>query len=173
MDEDLWLFGYGSLIWRPGFDFVERRKARVDGVARRFWQGSTDHRGVVGAPGRVVTLVEHAGAHCWGVAFRVEAARKADVITMLDAREQGGYVQTQLRATLDDERVIDALSYVAQPDNPHHLGPATVAELAAQIRTAVGPSGPNLEYALKLHAALTELSILDDDLELLVAALAQ
>jgi cation transport regulator ChaC len=72
MREALWIFGYGSLVWRPSFPFAERRGAWIDGFARRFWQGSTDHRGVPGAPGRVVTLEPDARARCFGVAYRVD-----------------------------------------------------------------------------------------------------
>ena len=71
MREALWIFGYGSLVWRPSFPFAERRGAWIDGFARRFWQGSTDHRGVPGAPGRVVTLEHATGARCFGAAYRI------------------------------------------------------------------------------------------------------
>jgi len=69
--DPLWIFGYGSLVWRPSFPHRERRPAILSGFARRFWQGSTDHRGVPGAPGRVVTLVAEAGAECWGMVYAV------------------------------------------------------------------------------------------------------
>ncbi|HJK98062.1 MAG TPA: gamma-glutamylcyclotransferase, partial [Polyangiaceae bacterium LLY-WYZ-14_1] len=71
MSADLWIFGYGSLVWRPAFAYVERRPARLRGFARRFWQGSTDHRGVPGAPERVVTLVEEPSLEVGGTAYRV------------------------------------------------------------------------------------------------------
>ena len=64
-----WIFGYGSLMWRPDFEYCQCHNAWIDGWGRRFWQGSTDHRGVPGAPGRVATLVREPGAKCWGTAF--------------------------------------------------------------------------------------------------------
>lgn len=75
--ESVWVFGYGSLIWRPGIAFRERRVARIRGWTRRFWQGSHDHRGLPHAPRRVVTLVPEPGASCEGVAFRVAADAKS------------------------------------------------------------------------------------------------
>ena len=69
----MWLFGYGSLIWRPDIKFLAREPARLQGWVRRFWQGSHDHRGLPHSPGRVVTLVESTHGHCDGVAYLVDA----------------------------------------------------------------------------------------------------
>src|SRR6185295_1207277 len=87
----LWLFAYGSLIWRPGFQYAERTRGHVRGWSRRFWQGSTDHRGLPGAPGRVLTVTPDAAATCWGVAYRLEPGRRDAILRELDRREQGGY----------------------------------------------------------------------------------
>lgn len=153
----LWLFGYGSLIWRPSFPFVERRPAVARDHARRFWQGSTDHRGVPGDPGRVVTLLPTPGARCEGVAYRVPDPEVDAVLAHLDVREQGGYVRLDLTVDLAaPTATIAALTYVAAPDNPDWLGPAPVPEIARQIARCRGPSGPNREYLLRLAAALRE-----------------
>jgi cation transport protein ChaC len=80
---DVWVFGYGSLVWRPDFPFAESRIATIEGWERRFWQGSTDHRGVPDAPGRVVTLVEAPGAVCWGRAYLIGASSRDEVTQML------------------------------------------------------------------------------------------
>ena len=88
-----WVFGYGSLVYRPGFEFEEQSLGRLDGWERRFWQGSTDHRGVPGAPGRVATLTEVPGGHVHGVAYRLAAAHREDILATLDHREKGGYAR--------------------------------------------------------------------------------
>jgi cation transport regulator ChaC len=160
-EEPLWIFGYGSLVWRPAFDHAERVPAVVRGWARRFWQGSTDHRGVPGAPGRVVTLVREATATCWGMAYRVGPERAGDVLAGLDHREQGGYdreiVEIELQATTGRPGRVRALMYLATHENPNYLGPAPPHEIARQVVQSVGPSGPNREYVLRLAEALRDL----------------
>ena len=165
MQADLWIFGYGSLIWRPAFRYAERRPGWLDGYARRFWQGSTDHRGVPAAPGRVVTLVREAASRCAGVAYRVEAGAREEVLARLDERESGGFERVAVEAAFGAGSVRSALSYVAAPGNPNYLGPAPLDAMAAQIRAACGPSGPNLEYLERLAAALRELGGQDAHVE--------
>ncbi len=86
---EVWLFGYGSLIWKADFDYIERRPARIHGWARRFWQGSHDHRGTPQAPGRVVTLIPDPDAHCAGMAYLITP----EVFDHLDHREKNGYLR--------------------------------------------------------------------------------
>ena len=159
-----WIFGYGSLVWRPAFAYAERRVGALDGFARRFWQGSTDHRGAPGAPGRVVTLVEEPGAVCWGVAFRVAEELCEDVLEALDRRESGGFARRRVEVRLREAggARVPALVYVAAPGNPNFLGPAPAPEIAAQVLRSHGPSGSNREYVLRLEAALEELGAYDD-----------
>jgi cation transport regulator ChaC len=162
MREALWIFGYGSLVWRPSFPFAERRGAWLDGFARRFWQGSTDHRGVPGAPGRVVTLEPDARARCFGVAYRVDDEAATRTLEGLDHRERGGYVRQRLPLYFADGGVAHGLVYIATPENPNYLGPAPLEAIAAQVACARGPSGPNVEYVLRLAGALRELLAEDD-----------
>ena len=158
-DQDRWIFGYGSLIWRPDFEHSERRTAFADGWMRRFWQGSVDHRGVPGAPGRVVTLLPSPGSRCWGAAFRVESAHWDQVLDRLDLREVGGYDRVELSLGLaDSDRRLSAVTYVATADNDNFLGEAPMDEIARQVLSAQGPSGHNVAYVLQLAKALRELS---------------
>lgn len=166
----VWIFGYGSLVWRPAFEYVERQPARIEGFMRRFWQGSTDHRGVPGAPGRVVTLLPAPGVWCTGAAYCVAPERVGAVLAGLDVREKGGYQRQRLPLFLHDGRVIpDGLVYRATPENDDYLGAASVAAIAAQIVSSRGPSGENLEYLLRLGAALREMGTPDPHVEDLIA----
>ncbi|MDY7233270.1 gamma-glutamylcyclotransferase [Hyalangium rubrum] len=153
----MWIFGYGSLIFRPSFPFEERREAWLRDWARRFWQGSTDHRGTPEAPGRVVTLVPEPGARCWGVAYRIASERVEEVLAHLDYREQGGYERHWVRLeTRESPPPSEALMYVAGPTNPLYLGPSALEEIAAVVRSAHGPSGPNRDYVRLLAEALAQ-----------------
>jgi glutathione-specific gamma-glutamylcyclotransferase len=166
-----WVFGYGSLIWRPSFAHAEQRSAVLRGWARRFWQGSTDHRGVPGAPGRVVTLVEAPGDACRGVAYRLAAEHAGGVLTELDVRERGGYERREVALELDGGTAEHGLVYIATPANHNYLGPAPLDAIAAQIAHARGPSGPNPEYVLRLADALRALGAEDPHVYALEALL--
>ena len=169
-----WIFGYGSLIWRTGFAHVERRPARLRDFVRRFWQGSTDHRGRPGAPGRVVTLVPTPGGCCEGVAYRVAPEHGEEVLAQLDRRERGGYLRREVPLELASPRAIAtrAVVWIAEPGNPNYLGPASLDAIAAQIRQSAGPSGPNPEYVLRLAQALAELGVHDPEVSALASLLA-
>ena len=157
----LWIFGYGSLVWRPAFPHRERRAAFIEGWERRFWQGSTDHRGVPGAPGRVVTLVPCEGKTCWGMAYHVPGEDVAATLDQLDHRERGGYARRNVTLEFRDGERVDGLIYVATPANHNFLGPAELTEIAKQVRDASGPSGTNQEYVLRLADALREIDAED------------
>jgi cation transport protein ChaC len=173
VDPVKWIFGYGSLIWRPDFAYQEQRQARLPGWRRRFWQASPDHRGVPGAPGRVVTLVRDTQAVCHGVAYLPTVDDWPEIITALDIREQNGYVLHAVSVSFDDGSTAEAITYIAGPHNPSFIGPAPLAEMAAQIADAQGPSGPNREYVLRLAATLDELGIHDEEVHALSSALCE
>lgn len=154
----VWLFGYGSLIFKADFPYIERQPASIGGWSRRFWQGSHDHRGTPSAPGRVVTLIEDAGAHCAGMAYLIQP----DVFAHLDHREKNGYLRLAIDIHFDDGRTEEGLVYIATEDNAAFLGAATEQDIANHIAAAAGPSGPNRDYLLELAHALRELGKEDE-----------
>lgn len=149
----VWLFGYGSLIYKTDFPYIERRPASIRGWERRFWQGSHDHRGTPHAPGRVVTLIPAAEAICVGMAYLIEP----ETFGPLDVREKNGYLRVATEFTLDDERHVEGLVYIATADNSAFLGPASEREIARHIAESRGPSGPNRDYLIGLANALRTL----------------
>jgi cation transport protein ChaC len=151
--EQIWLFGYGSLIFKADFPFIARRPASIRGWARRFWQGSHDHRGTPAAPGRVVTLTPQAHAVCAGMAYLITP----QVFDHLDHREKNGYLRLSADIDFDDGASEPGLLYIAAEDNAAFLGPAPESEIARQIAAATGPSGRNRDYVTDLAAALRGL----------------
>jgi cation transport regulator ChaC len=150
------------LVWRPGFAYAERRVGVVCGFARRFWQGSLDHRGVPGSPGRVVTLVEEPGTRCHGVVYRLHPEGADVILRALDHREKGGYIRARVAVELGDASVVQALTWIGDPGCSEYLGPAEEHVIAQQVRGSVGPSGRNDDYVLQLAAALREMGAVDE-----------
>ncbi len=156
MTDTTWVFGYGSLIWRQDFPYIDARRACIDGWTRRFWQGSHDHRGVHSDPGRVVTLVEAPGERCHGRAFLVES----DVFVHLDDREVNGYERHRIDIQFDDGQT-PGVVYRAAVNNFAFLGDAPLDEMVAQIKRCTGRSGRNVDYVLELARSLRGLEVSD------------
>ena len=149
----VWLFGYGALIYKADFPYLERRPASIANWTRRFWQGSHDHRGTPDAPGRVVTIIEEPGALCHGMAYLVTP----EVFAHLDHREKNGYLRLAIAIAFEDGDSVEGLVYIATPDNTAFLGAASEQEIAQHIARSAGPSGPNSDYLNHLASALREL----------------
>jgi cation transport protein ChaC len=153
----VWLFGYGSLIFKADFPFIERRPASIAGWTRRFWQGSYDHRGTESSPGRVATLVAEPGAACAGMAYLITP----EVFAHLDHREKNGYLRLAADILFDDGSSVEGLVYIATQDNAAFLGQASERDIARQIAASSGPSGRNRDYLVDLAHALRELGMDD------------
>ncbi len=156
--DSVWLFGYGSLIFKADFPYLERRPARIANWSRRFWQGSHDHRGTQEAPGRVATLVPQPGALCAGMAYLITP----EVFAHLDYREKNGYLRLATEIAFDDGSSVEGLVYIATADNAAFLGEATEHDIARHIASARGPSGHNRAYLTDLAHALRELGMIDE-----------
>jgi len=168
--KELWVFGYGSLLWKPGFKYEEKKACYVKGFIRRFWQASTDHRGKPEFPGRVVTLVRDEKGLVWGNAYRVAEENREAVIEYLDEREKGGYSQSVHPAYgRDGSKAFDVLFYIGTEDNKAFINGEKIEDTAKIIAKAVGPSGKNVDYLGMLHKALRDAKVEDPHVEQLVS----
>ena len=168
---DLWVFGYGSLMWNPGFDHVEVVRARLHGFRRALCVHSHVHRGTMQRPGLVLGLDR--GGACSGLAFRIEAGRVDHTLDYLRARElvTNVYLERDVRVCLADGRTVTATTYIVDRAHPQYA-PSMPAEAAAAIVAgAVGQSGPNPDYVRNTVEHLRALSIRDRYLEAVAAAL--
>lgn len=173
LPDDLWVFGYGSLLWRPGFAFTERIPARVTGLHRSLCVYSFVHRGTPERPGLVLGLDR--GGACRGIAFHVAPADRAATIEYLREREQATsvYLEVLRGVTLlgQQERRIEALTYVVDRGHPQYAGKLSLDERLHLIRQGHGRSGPNPEYVLATVAELEALGCRDAELHMLAERL--
>eukprot|EP00095_Tigriopus_kingsejongensis_P002800 maker-scaffold157_size297442-snap-gene-1.29 protein:Tk02800 transcript:maker-scaffold157_size297442-snap-gene-1.29-mRNA-1 annotation:"cation transport regulator-like protein 1-like" len=147
----LWVFGYGSLCWHPGFEYGDQAKGHIQGFARRFWQGNTEHRGTKAQPGRVATLVEEHNASTHGMAFQLKGEK---ALKYLEQREchLGGYITlvTMFHPRESERSPFPVLLYIATESNEHWMGPAKALDIAQQVIDCSGRAGHNVEYVLRL-----------------------
>jgi glutathione-specific gamma-glutamylcyclotransferase len=171
---DLWVFGYGSLMWNPGFDFVERVSARLIGLHRALCVYSFVHRGTPERPGLVLGLDR--GGMCRGIAFRVAAAARAKTLDYLRGREQvtAVYRETTRRIELEEaaRRQVTAVCYIADRGHVQYAGRLTLAEQLHHVRQGHGQSGANRDYVLEAVRALEALGYRETELHLLAERLA-
>ncbi|MGO9742980.1 MAG: gamma-glutamylcyclotransferase [Roseiarcus sp.] len=170
--DEFWVFGYGSLIWNPGFEFAERRGALLFGWTRRLCVWSHVYRGAPEAPGLVFGL--DAGGECFGVAYRVEARRREATLDYLRERElvTNVYLEIEAEAELDAGERVRAVTYAADTAHPQYAGLLPRERALEIVRRSRGKSGPNADYLLDTHAEFARLGIVDAELDWLCERLA-
>lgn len=172
---EIWVFGYGSLCWNPGFEYSRCVTGYIRGYVRRFWQGNTTHRGTQEKPGRVVTLVEDNNGITWGCAYKITGHI---ALTYLKHREcsLGGYITRYTkfypRVAADHMELsgeaFPTLLYIATEANHLWMGESPLKTIAKEIVECEGPSGHNVEYLIRLANFMREelrgVSVEDDHL---------
>lgn len=157
----MWVFGYGSLIWKADFPFETKAVGHVKGFERKFYQHSTDHRGTPEKPGRVVTLVPSSPeSQVWGVAYKIRNKDVKEVVNQLDYREQGGYKRMQVvfYPKMIQANPFQITIYVGTTDNLNYAEEADEDSIAKQIVNSSGPSGTNAEYVYNLATSMRTIA---------------
>lgn len=169
---ETWIFGYGSLMWNPGFAFSEARRSRLTGYHRAFCIYSIHYRGTERRPGLVLGLDR--GGVCEGLAFRIAPERSAETLAYLRRREliYGVYrealVPVELASDRHPEPIVWAITYIAERAHPAYAGRLPLAREAALIRRSAGQGGTNLDYLASTRRHLMELGIREPRLDRLV-----
>ncbi len=172
-DEDLWVFAYGSLMWRPGFDHAAREPARLIGAHRALCVWSHVHRGTPERPGLVLGLDR--GGMCRGIAYLVRVSARATTLAYLRAREQVTMVYRETTRPVlllgHPEQRVQAVCFMVDRSHPQYAGRLDLAEQLHHVRQGHGQSGNNRDYVLATVKALEALGCRDRDLHLLAQRL--
>ncbi|MFK7938367.1 MAG: gamma-glutamylcyclotransferase [Roseovarius sp.] len=162
----MWVFGYGSLLWNPGFDVAERVQGTLAGYNRSFCMRSIHHRGTEEHPGLVLALDQNPRTRCDGVAMAVHDHAQDQVLAYLREREliSSAYLEKMLTLNLSDGRTVEAVVYVIDESHVQYCGGLDLEEQAQIIARAHGGMGPNTEYLFNTASHLDELGIHDPDL---------
>jgi glutathione-specific gamma-glutamylcyclotransferase len=170
---DLWVFGYGSLMWRPGFEYIEKVPARLIGEHRALCVYSFDHRGTPEKPGLVLGLDR--GGACRGIAFRVAAELREVTIDYLRAREQTTHVYREVMRSVwlntGSQQRVSALTYVADRSHVQYAGRLPLGEQLRIVRQGHGRSGNNRDYVLATVTAIEAEGFRDEQLHRLAMML--
>ena len=170
---DLWIFAYGSLMWRPGFDHLERVPARIIGAHRSLCVLSHVHRGTPERPGLVLGLDR--GGTCRGIAYRVTQSQRDATIRYLREREQINNVYREVMRSIwllgEAERRVEALCYVVDRGHPQYAGRMSLEQQLHYVRQGHGRSGANRDYVISTVAELEALGFRDAELHLLAERL--
>jgi glutathione-specific gamma-glutamylcyclotransferase len=163
----MWVFGYGSLLWDPGFEVAQSAVATLGGYGRSFCMRSIHHRGTDADPGLVLALDRANGASCRGLALAVAPGQEAQTLAGLREREliSSAYLEKHLDVTLDSGETLRAVTYVIDADHVQYCGGLTLEQQARIIARAVGGRGPNSQYLFNTADHLAEIGLSDPDLE--------
>lgn len=163
----MWVFGYGSLLWDPGFKVARGAVATLRGWHRSFCMRSIHHRGTEAEPGLVLALDRLADARCEGMALAVAQGHEARTLDYLREREliSSAYLETELPVTLETGETVQAVTYVIDPDHAQYCGGLPLEEQARIIARARGGRGPNAEYLFNTTRHLAEIGLHDPELE--------
>jgi cation transport protein ChaC len=171
--EDLWVFAYGSLMWRPGFSYLERVSARLYGAHRALCVLSHVHRGTPERPGLVLGLDR--GGTCRGIAYRTPAKHRDATVAYLREREQVTAVYRETMRTVlvdgDAGRRVQSLCFMVDRSHPQYAGELDLASQLHYVRQGHGRSGANRDYVLATVKELEALGFRDRDLHLLAERL--
>lgn len=170
-EETIYVFGYGSLTWKPDFESDREFVGYIKGYERRFWQGSVHHRGTIVKPGRVLTLTKMQSAECWGLVFEVRGKEKiSSCLDKLCLREQSlGHYEVSMVPVYTTEhgsegkKTVHAIVYHALPGNDLYMGESSDEEISFDIATSHGVCGHNLEYLLRLTDFLRDQAPDEED----------
>jgi cation transport protein ChaC len=172
-ESDLWVFGYGSLMWKPGFEFIEQVAARLIGEHRALCVYSFDHRGTPEKPGLVLGLDR--GGACRGVAFRVAAKHRGDTMDYLRGREQSTHVYREVMRSVwleNEARLrVSALTFVVDRGHVQYAGRLSLAEQLRLVKQGHGRSGNNRDYVLSTVTSIEAQGFRDPQLHQLAALL--
>lgn len=163
--DDFWVFGYGSLMWNPGFAFTEKMTAHVFGYRRSLCVRSWVHRGTQARPGLVLGLDR--GGSCRGMAFKIAPQDRAEVLGYLRERELVTHVYKEriMPMLLADRRRVPALTYIVDRAHMQYAGGLAAEDAAAAVAASSGKSGANRDYVTNTVAHLKEMGIRDHWLE--------
>lgn len=169
--DEMWVFGYGSLMWEPGFAPAERMAATLSGWHRSFCMRSIHYRGTPERPGLVLALDRAEAATCAGVAFAVAPDQQTAVRAYLQARElvSDAYLELRLPVRLADGRTVEAITYVIDRDHCQYCSGYSSEEQAQIIARSRGQTGTNADYLWNTAAHLDELGLPDPELAWLAA----
>lgn len=157
---DLWVFGYGSLMWSPGFPVAEKRVVRIYGFHRSLCISSHRYRGTPERPGLVLGL--EAGGCCWGAALRADAAHAPAALAYLWEREMNTQAYRPLElAAYGGGDALQVLAFVAKPGHPQYAGRLDERAAAARVAACRGECGANLDYVAETVAHLQQMGAPD------------